>query len=49
MQYLDLYKHDITTPSPSTEWYLFGCGRNQFTRLRVNKGASPPNGLIIGV
>ena len=49
MQYLDLYKHEITTSPTSTEWYLFGCGHNQFNRLKVDKGASAPSGNIIGV
>lgn len=44
IQHLDLFKH--ITPTSTTEWYLFGCGFNAFSRVQVDKANEPSNNFL---
>lgn len=45
MQYLDLFKY--ITPTSTTEWYLFGCGFNAFSRVKVDKANLPVGNFVV--
>lgn len=46
IQHVDLFK--FITSTSTTEWYMFGCGFNAFTRTKLNK-ASVPSGNFLAV